>query len=133
MNERSEQKATAPVASTALLAGLGDVQAARLTAEKSETVQKRDGYQITGFVLCHPETGARCIVEMSACRWLSKEESWWLMHESESPIHSANTHLPHTHMNNCDVTAKGMLGAALLGGLLAGALVSLSFILHHIQ
>lgn len=87
-NKRSE-RATDPVTNTVLLAVLGDAPAARLTAEKSETVQKRDGYRITGFVLHHPETGERCIVEMSAVRWLSKEESWWLMHESTSPIHSA--------------------------------------------
>ena len=66
-----------------LLAVLRDAPAAGLTAEKSTVVMKRNGYNITGFVLCHPETGNRCIVEMSACRWLTKDESWWLMHVSK--------------------------------------------------
>ena len=73
-----------------LLAVLQDAQAADLTAEKSAVVMKRDGYNITGFVLCHPVTGNRCIVEMSACRWLTKDESWWLMHISESPLAANN-------------------------------------------
>lgn len=51
---------------------------------------KRDGYNITGFVLCHPVTGNRCIVEMSACRWLTNDEMWWLMHISESPLTANN-------------------------------------------
>lgn len=71
------------VGTTDLLAVLRDAFAADLTAEKSAVVMKRDGYNITGFVLCHPVTGNRCIVEMSACRWLTKDESWWLMHVSK--------------------------------------------------
>jgi hypothetical protein len=85
----SDSTTDAPgVASHALLAVLGDAQAASLTANKTETIQTRDGYRVTGFVLCHPETGARCLVEMSAVRWLSKDESWWLMHTSQSPLDS---------------------------------------------
>lgn len=78
------------VGTRALVAVLGDVQAARLTADKTATVVRRDGYQITGFVLCHPETGNRCIIEMSACRWLTNEESWWLMHVSNELPPAAN-------------------------------------------
>ena len=66
-----------------LLAVLRAAPAADLTAEKSAVVMQRDGYNVTGFVLCHPATGNRCIVEMSACRWLTKDESWWLMHVSK--------------------------------------------------
>ena len=73
-----------PVEQSALLSVLRDAFAADLTAEKSAVVMKRDGYNITGFVLCHPVSGNRCIVEMSACRWLTKEESWWLMHISKT-------------------------------------------------
>ena len=71
------------VGTSDLLAVLRDAFSADLTAEKSAIVMKRDGYNITGFVLCHPVSGNRCIVEMSACRWLTKDESWWLMHISK--------------------------------------------------
>lgn len=69
-----------------LLAVLRDVQSADLTAMKAASIIKRSGHKITGFVVCHPETGERCIVEMSACRWLTNAEMWWLMHVSESPL-----------------------------------------------
>ena len=87
-NESPENSTANAVECDALLAVLGDAQAATLTAKKTDTVQRRDGYRVTGFVLCHPETGSRCIVEMSAVRWLSKGESWWLMHTSRSPLDS---------------------------------------------
>lgn len=77
-----------------LLAVLGGAQAANLTAEKTHSIATRSaiggGYQITGFVLCN-DRGDRCIVEKSAVRWINKDEMWWLMQVSESPIHSANT------------------------------------------
>jgi len=62
-----------------LLASLGDVPARELTALKTASIRD-GGFRISGFVLCHPETHQRCIVEMSACRWLSNDESWALMH-----------------------------------------------------
>ena len=75
----------------ALLNLLADAPAARLTAEQAQVVMSRDGYKITGVVLCHPVSGDRCIVEMSACRWLTKAESWWLMHISKTlPAESPN-------------------------------------------
>ena len=52
----------------------------QLTCEKTATVAKRDGHQITGFILCHPQTGERAIVELSTVRWLSKDHAWKLMH-----------------------------------------------------
>jgi len=69
-----------------LLAVLRDAQDADLTAMKTASIIHRSGHQITGFVVCHPETNERCIVEMSACRWLTNDEMWWLMHVSESPL-----------------------------------------------
>ena len=72
-----------PVSKSELAAVLRDAFAADLTVEKTAVVMNRDQYHITGFVLCHPVSGARCIVEMSAVRWLTKEESWWLMHISK--------------------------------------------------
>jgi hypothetical protein len=65
---------------------LGDIQGANLTARKAVTIIERDGYKISGFTLVNTETGDRAIVEMSAVRWISNKESWWLMHESKSPI-----------------------------------------------
>ena len=61
-----------------LLNILGGFQSARLTAEKTETIMDRDGYQISGFVLCSPD-GKRAIVEMSAVRWLNKDTMFKLM------------------------------------------------------
>jgi len=59
----------------------------RMTAKK--VVEKLEcGYEISGLVIIKPETGERCIIEMSAGRWLNKEEMRWLMHESESPLNN---------------------------------------------
>ena len=73
-----------------LLAILRDAQSADLTAMKMASIVNRSGHQITGFVACHPETHERCIVEMSACRWLTNGEMWWLMHVSESPFNDSS-------------------------------------------
>ena len=91
-NNQDAPEGQPQVGTTDLLAVLRDACAADLTAEKSAVVMKRDGYNITGFVLCHPVTGNRCIVEMSACRWLTKDESWWLMHISKE-LPTANAEL----------------------------------------
>jgi hypothetical protein len=77
-----------------LLAVLRDAQSADLTAMKTASIINRSGHKITGFVVCHPETHERCVVEMSACRWLTNEEMWWLMHVSESPL-TANDLITH--------------------------------------
>lgn len=66
---------------------LGDAPAADLTALKTASIIERSGYKITGFVVCHPLTDERGIIEMSACRWLSNKEMWWLMHVYESLPH----------------------------------------------
>lgn len=50
-----------------------------LTFEKIRHIIHRDGFFITGFVLTR-ENGEKCIVDMSAVRWLSKDEFFNLMH-----------------------------------------------------
>ena len=55
-----------------------------MTEFKSKLIQQTFGCEPTGYVLCDPKTGRRCIVEMGAVRWLETEEMWILMHtESE--------------------------------------------------
>jgi len=73
-----------------LLEVLQDAPAADLTALKTASIIKHGGYRITGFVVRHPEWENRGIIEMSACRWLTKDEMWWLMHVSEE-LPKANT------------------------------------------
>jgi hypothetical protein len=51
----------------------------RLTELKAANIAKRDGFRITGYVLTH-EDGRKCIVDMSAVRWLDRDEFWRLMH-----------------------------------------------------
>lgn len=66
-----------------------DAPAAELTIEKVKQCIKRDGSKITGYVLTDKH-GDVAIIDKSAVRWLGQSELWWLMHDSESPIHSAN-------------------------------------------
>jgi hypothetical protein len=62
---------------------MGEAASAHLTAKKAAGFCEMGvGWQISGFVLYKPETHERCIVEMSACRWLTNKEMWWLMHDS---------------------------------------------------
>ena len=77
------------LSSSDLLAVLRNAPSANLTAMKTASIINRSGHKITGFVVSHPETQERCIVEMSACRWLTNEEMWWLMHVSKSPLKRA--------------------------------------------
>ncbi|MCO8609685.1 hypothetical protein KGP95_13320 [Burkholderia multivorans] len=62
----------------------------RLTDEKANHIIQRDGYKLTGAVLCASD-GRRCIVDLGAVRWLTKAEAWKLMHpdESRSPAMAA--------------------------------------------
>jgi hypothetical protein len=79
------------VHSSGLLAVLGGTAPAKdMTALKAAAIIDRDGGQVTGFIITQP-SGDVGIVDKSAVRWLSKAELWWLMHESESPLHTANT------------------------------------------
>lgn len=90
-DQKKVQESQLPKLSTGdLLSVLRDAQAADLTAMKVASIINRSGHKISGFVVCHPETNERCIVEMSACRWLTNEEMWWLMHVSESPLTDNN-------------------------------------------
>lgn len=56
-----------------------------LTIEKVKQVVSRDSAKVTGAMLTLPD-GSSAIIDKSAVRWLSKDEWWWLMHVSESPI-----------------------------------------------
>jgi hypothetical protein len=51
-----------------------------LTLQKVESIMQR-GYQITGFMLLSEH--GHGIVDMSAVRWLTKDEWWKIMHEAE--------------------------------------------------
>ena len=68
-----------PVSSMRLLGDLLAVVPRQLTCGKAFSVSQR-GYEPTGFVLRHPDTGEMCIVEQAAVRWIGKDEAWNLMH-----------------------------------------------------
>ncbi len=59
-----------------------EIPAARLTVEKTARIIEHSGYKLSGFVVLNDETNARGIIEMSAVRWLTNAEMWWLMHTS---------------------------------------------------
>ncbi len=50
-----------------------------LTSSKASHICERDGYNVTGFVLTN-DKGDKCVVDMSAVRWLKQEEHWRVMH-----------------------------------------------------
>lgn len=78
------------VACSDLLAVMGvNAPAKQLTAHKTEWVMARDKSSITGFVITDKD-GRVAIIDKSACRWLTKEELWWLMHDSKSPLMTTN-------------------------------------------
>lgn len=64
-----------------------DAEASELTAAKAASLL-HDGWYVSGLVLTNEE-GRTCIVDKSAVRWLGKDEFWWLMHDSESPLNHA--------------------------------------------
>jgi len=51
----------------------------QLTHRKTKDIIARDNYAITGFVLTN-DYGDKCIVDMSAVRWLSDKEFFKMMH-----------------------------------------------------
>lgn len=61
--------------------GLG-APARDLTASKTAFAIERDGSQITGFVVTDKE-GSVGIIDKSACRWLTRQEMWELMHPKQ--------------------------------------------------
>lgn len=69
---------------SSLLNTLGiNAEARDLTSEKTESILNRfEGSQISGFVVTL-KGGNLCIIDKSACRWINKNEMWWLMHESD--------------------------------------------------
>jgi hypothetical protein len=50
-----------------------------LTHSKTKHIIARDSFSVTGFVLTK-ETGEKCIVDMSAVRWMSRDEFFKMMH-----------------------------------------------------
>ena len=79
------------VASGDLLAVMGE-NPCELTATKTAWMMERDKMQVTGFVVTSP-TGLIGIVDKSAVRWLTDKEMWWLMHDSPTPITTANVRI----------------------------------------
>lgn len=67
-----------------LLPIMGNPGRDRLTAAKTETIIRREGYQISGFILILPSTSHRCLVELSAVRWLPNEAMQALMLDPQS-------------------------------------------------
>jgi hypothetical protein len=78
------QRGLAPVS---LLGDLLAIVPRQLTCGKAFAVCQR-GYDLTGFVLRHPDTGEMCIVEQAAVRWIGKDESWNLMHPQSPNVES---------------------------------------------
>lgn len=90
--KNAEKITDSPTASPGgdLLAVMGvNAPAKLLTAFKTGSVMARDGSSITGFVITD-KNGRVAIIDKSACRWLTKEEMWWLMHESGPSLMTAN-------------------------------------------
>lgn len=84
-----------------LFAVLGDNAPARnLTASKTADCIKRDGSQITGFVVTD-QWGGIGIIDKSAVRWLTNKEMWWLMHDSAQIGNNLDT------ANDQDVPTEG--------------------------
>lgn len=84
MDEMRALLSASKPAATAQSVQTGD----RLTDMKANSIIERDGYKLTGVVL-RKDDGARCIVELSAVRWLSKDEMWSLMQPDAAPAQSA--------------------------------------------
>lgn len=65
-----------------------------LTHRKAKGIIKDNGYHVTGFVLSRPD-GDKCIVDMSAVRWLSGKEFFEIMHpiETSPPVFIQPDHL----------------------------------------
>lgn len=60
----------------------------RLTALKAADICTRDGYEVTGVVLCRPSDGHHAIVNQSAVRWLTRSQMQGLMHPDNPPAES---------------------------------------------
>lgn len=50
-----------------------------LTHRKTKDIINRDGFAVTGFVMTK-ENGEKCVVDMSAVRWMSSGEFFKMMH-----------------------------------------------------
>lgn len=56
------------------------------SAYKAQFVTETFGHEHTGYVLTHPETGQKCIVDYSACRWIKGADFGRLMHEQNPTL-----------------------------------------------
>jgi len=53
-----------------------------LTHKKTKQIIQRYGFFVSGFVLTR-EDGSKCVVDMSAVRWMDADEFFKMMHPSE--------------------------------------------------
>lgn len=56
------------------------------TGYKAKFVNENFGHVHTGYVMTHPETGQKCIVDLMACRWVKKDDFGRLMHEQNPTL-----------------------------------------------
>lgn len=65
-----------------------DVKAwmAERTAYKAQFVIETFGHEHTGYVLTHPETGQKCIVDKTCCRWVKGDDFGRLMSEQNPTL-----------------------------------------------
>lgn len=54
-------------------------QVTQLTRRKAKQIIEQNGFEVTGFVMTD-ENGKKCIVDMSAVRWMSRDEFYKIMH-----------------------------------------------------
>lgn len=67
----------------------------RLTDLKANSIVGNNGYRMTGHILTHDSKG-KCLVDLSAVRWLQLDEFWSLMHPE--PSGHATTNVTDTEM-----------------------------------
>lgn len=63
----------------------GDDWNMRMSTSKTRLLMER-GFEISGFIMTHPKSGDRQLVEMGAVRKLTKDEMWNLMHPVSVPM-----------------------------------------------
>lgn len=62
----------------------------KLTHQKTTDIIAREGYHVTGFVLTKG-SGEKCIIDMSAVRWMDENEFFSMMHpDADDNIYKTN-------------------------------------------
>lgn len=56
------------------------------SAYKAQFVHDTFGYEHTGYVMTHPETGQKCIVDKTCCRWIKGDDFGRLMQEQNPTL-----------------------------------------------